>query len=74
METDLGAANSSFKWRLLANGPSWTQTVGAISVSWSDETATFPVFGDERGCLSTVDRNDCNPVVCDVHHIANAKA
>jgi len=45
METDLGAANSSFKWRLLASGPSWTQTVGVISVSWSGETATFfPAF------------------------------
>jgi hypothetical protein len=41
METDLGAANSSFKWRLLASGPSWTQTVGAISVSYFDEAGIF---------------------------------
>ena len=45
METDLGAVKSSFKWRLLASGPSCTQTVGAISVSYFEETGIFsPAF------------------------------
>src|SRR3979411_128144 len=41
MEIDLGASKSSFKWRLPDHGPSWTQTVGAISVSYFDETGIF---------------------------------
>jgi hypothetical protein len=41
METDLGAVKSSFKWRLPVHGPSWTHTVGAISVSYFDKIGIF---------------------------------
>ena len=41
METDLGAVKSSFKWRLPVHGPSWTHTVGVISVSYFEETGIF---------------------------------
>jgi hypothetical protein len=74
MEIDLGASKSSFKWRLLASGPSWTQTVGVISVSYFDEIGIFsPSFVMSVARLSAIDGMNSDPVVRDVHHIANGE-
>ena len=74
METDLGAAKSSFKWRLPVHGPSWTQIAGIISVSYFEEIGIFsPSFVMSVAVISAFDGMNSDPVVRDVHHIANGE-
>ena len=75
METDRGAVKSSFKWRLPVHGPSWTQTVGAISVSYFEETGIFsPAFVTSVAVILLSTEMNSDPVVRDVHHIANGES